>query len=160
MIGTIALNLLQETMGERERCMYCMDAHGTDIEHFWPKARYPARAFRWNNWLLSCTECGRIKGSKFPLSANSRPLLVDPCAEDPWQHLDFDTDTGNLMAKYDTALSAPSPKGVETVKALELNQREALAAGYLLTHERLKVIVEEAVSEFKCNTPDEVQGQH
>ncbi len=32
--------------GERERCMYCLDSHGTDIEHFWPKACYASRLFR------------------------------------------------------------------------------------------------------------------
>lgn len=145
LLGTTALKLLQGAMGKRERCMYCLDAHGTDIEHFWPKARYPARAFTWANWLLCCTECGRIKGSKFPLAGSGRPLLVNPCAEDPWQHLDFDADTGNLMARYDNASGAPSPKGLATVQALELDQREALSEGYRRTHRRLTDVVENAL---------------
>ena len=28
------LAALKRMMGERERCMYCLDSHGTDIEHF------------------------------------------------------------------------------------------------------------------------------
>ena len=32
-----ALGALQTMAGNRQRCMYCGDSHGTDIEHFWPK---------------------------------------------------------------------------------------------------------------------------
>jgi len=53
---------LQRMMGERERCMYCLDSHGADVEHFWPKTTYPERMFDWNNLLLCRTECGRMKG--------------------------------------------------------------------------------------------------
>ena len=31
-----ALGVLQTMAGNRQRCMYCGDSHGTDIEHFWP----------------------------------------------------------------------------------------------------------------------------
>ncbi|MCP4549322.1 MAG: hypothetical protein GY835_22950 [bacterium] len=34
--------------GARERCMFCEDSRGTDIEHFWPKKRYPEKSFRWS----------------------------------------------------------------------------------------------------------------
>jgi uncharacterized protein (TIGR02646 family) len=83
------LATLQRMMGERQRCMYCLDSHGTDIDHFWPKQTFPNSMFVWPNLLLSCAECGRFKGDSFPLS-NGQPLLIDPTAEDPWLHLDFD----------------------------------------------------------------------
>ena len=54
---------LQKTMGPRERCMYCVDSHGCDIEHFRPKVLYPKHAFRWTNLLLCCTECGVYAGT-------------------------------------------------------------------------------------------------
>ena len=53
-VGT-ALKTLQQMMGKRERCMYCVDSHGSDIEHFRPKARYTGRAFQWSNMLLFTT---------------------------------------------------------------------------------------------------------
>jgi hypothetical protein len=28
---------LKRMAGPRERCMYCVDSQGSDIEHFWPK---------------------------------------------------------------------------------------------------------------------------
>src|SRR5436853_78831 len=53
-----------------ERCMYCEDSHGTAIEHFWPKARYPDRAFDWLNYLIACSECNsNCKRDQFPLDA-------------------------------------------------------------------------------------------
>lgn len=142
-IGTV-LKTLQQMMGVRARCMYCVDSHGSDIEHFRPKARYPARAFQWSNMLLCCTECGRFKGSRFPME-NRRPLLIDPAAEDPWQHLDFDPDTGNLTARFDLASNNWSTKGANTVEVLRLDCREAMAAGYVSTYRRLTGILQAAL---------------
>jgi len=127
---------LRRMTGERERCMYCLDSHGSDIEHFRPKADYPKRMFRWRNLLLCCSECGRFKGNKFPLQGK-RPLLIDPSKEEPWRYLDFDPDTGNLSARFDLQAKAYCPKGEKTVEVLQLNWREALATGYRKTYRRL-----------------------
>lgn len=132
---------LKGMMGTRKRCMYCLDSHGTDIEHFWPKTPYPEKMFVWPNLLLCCTECGRFKGDRFPL-AEDQPLLVDPTAEDPWLHLDFDPVTGNVVARFDVRANDWSPKGLETVEVLQLDRREALAAGYRKTFLRLSALVE------------------
>jgi uncharacterized protein (TIGR02646 family) len=141
-----ALDVLQKMAGERQRCMYCGDSHGTDIEHFWPKKPHPERMFLWPNLLLCCTECGRFKGDDFPL-ANNLPLLVDPTAEDPWQYLDFDPATGNIVARFDIATNDWLAKGTETVKTLHLDCREALAASYQRSHRRLVALVESALRE-------------
>ncbi len=138
------LGTLRRMMGDRQRCMYCLDSHGTDIEHFWPKKPYPERLFVWPNLLLCCTECGRFKGHDFPLS-NGQPLLLDPTAENPWQHLDFDPPTGNIVAKFDSDRNDYSEKGSKTVKILHLDRREAMAAGYQKTFRRLVRMVEEAL---------------
>ena len=130
------LKTLQQMMGKRERCMYCVDSHGSDIEHFRPKAHFPGRMFQWANMLLCCTECGRFKGSQFPM-AKRRPMLIDPTAEDPWQHLDFDPDTGNLTARFDIHANDWSARGAKTVEVLRLDRREAMAAGYVCTYRRL-----------------------
>lgn len=143
-IGTV-LETLQQMMGVRERCMYCVDSHGSDIDHFRPKARFPASAFQWSNMLLCCTECGRFKGSQFP-TANRRPMLIDPTAEDPWQHLDFDPDTGNLTARFDVLANDWSAKGASTVEVLRLDRREAMATGYVSTYRRLVGILQAALA--------------
>jgi len=145
-----ALVVLETMAGNRHRCMYCGDSHGTDIDHFWPKRWHPERLFQWPNMLLCWTECGRFKGDDFPLAGNL-PLIVDPTAEDPWEYLDFDPATGNLVARFDLATNDWRAKGTETVKALHLDRREALAASYQQTHRRLKSRVEAALQE---PTPD------
>lgn len=138
-----ALQTLKAMAGERERCMYCEDSHGTDIEHFWPKAPYPERMFEWANFLLACAECNRFKGDSFPMN-NDTPLLIDPTAEDPWAHLDFSPETGNLTARYEKAHDRFSSKGEATVRTLRLNDREALSAAYQKTFRRLKKLIARA----------------
>jgi uncharacterized protein (TIGR02646 family) len=133
--------MLKRMIGERERCMYCLDSHGTDIEHFWPKAPYPDRMFQWPNMLLCCTECGRFKGDRFPLS-EGQPLLIDPTAEEPWQFLDFDPMTGNIVPRFDLDKGDWSAKGQATVGTLQMDRREALASGYRRTLHRLTARVE------------------
>ncbi|PKO60666.1 MAG: TIGR02646 family protein, partial [Betaproteobacteria bacterium HGW-Betaproteobacteria-18] len=135
---------LQTMMGPRQRCMYCLDSHGADIEHFRPKAVYPKRMYEWPNLLLCCTECGRFKGNKFPMSGR-HALLIDPTREDPWKHLDFDPVTGNISARFDLQLNDWSAKGAATVDVLKLDRREALSAGYLKTLRHLSDIVERAL---------------
>jgi len=147
------VTVLAAMTGRRERCMYCCDSHGTDIEHFWPKANYPDRMFRWPNLLLSCTECGRFKGTKFPVESGV-PQLVDPTAEDPWQYLDFDPVTGVVVARYDTTIDSESVRGAETVKVLQLDRREALNDGYLRTWRRLSAVLEAALRQSAPDADD------
>lgn len=136
-----ALQVLRQMMGPRERCMYCVDSHGCDIEHFRPKSSHPTHAFQWPNLLLCCPECGRFKGLQFP-TENGRPLLIDPSAEDPWQHLDFDPETGGLTARFDVQTNDWSRKGAKTVEVLRLDRREALGNVYKATFGRLCRIVQ------------------
>lgn len=55
--------------------------------------------------------------------------------------------TGNIVARYDTAIGDWKDKGTETVKHLQLDRREALAAGYQKTHRRIKAVVEQALQQ-------------
>ena len=84
----------------RQRCMYCLDSHGSDVDHFYPKSKYKLSAYSWRNFVINCTACGRLKGSNFPM-VGRRPLLINPWVDDPWKHLVFDPSTGNLSARFD-----------------------------------------------------------
>ncbi len=134
------LATLKVMMGAHERCMYCHDSHGADIEHFWPKRPYPEHMFQWPNMLLCCAECNRFKGDRFPLEQGA-PLLIDPTADNPWDYLDFDPTTGNIVARYELDHARWSPKGEQTVQILQLDRREALSAGYRRTYMRLSALV-------------------
>lgn len=144
------LSVLHAMAGNRQRCMYCSDSHGSDIEHFWPKTRYPERLFRWDNMLLCCTECGRFKGSQFPLKGE-QPLLLNPTEQDPWIDLDFDPATGNIVPSFDAATAQWSERGTATTKVLHLDRREAMAAGYIKTFRRLIHVVERALAQPELN---------
>src|SRR5512139_828552 len=76
-LKTVDLTLRRMT-GQRERCMYCWDSHGVDIEHYWPKTPYPDRAFIWTNLLSVCTGCNRYKSKTFPLDPAGAPLILNP----------------------------------------------------------------------------------
>ena len=60
----------------RQRCMYCEDSEGTDIEHFYPKATYPQYAFDWDNYLLAMAQVGEadylVTGDKADLLSLQR----------------------------------------------------------------------------------------
>lgn len=145
------LATLRQMVWPRERCMYCVDSHGADIEHFRPKARYSQSAFVWSNLLLCCTECGRFKGNQFPMSGR-RSLLINPSIEDPWLHLDFDPVTGNLTARFDLQMNNWSLKGSKTVELLRLDRREAMAVGYANTFKRLCAIVQTSLAAGAIDT--------
>ncbi len=98
----------------RGRCMYCEDSLGTDIEHFWPKAIYPERAFLWSNYLLACSHCNsNLKRTLFPLDTAGAPLLIDPTVDDPAQQLLLVPTTGEYRAI--------GPKGPASIAVFGLN---------------------------------------
>ncbi len=106
-----------------ERCMYCEDSEGTAIEHFWPKADYPERAFDWLNYLLACFRCNsNFKRDEFPLDVTGEPLPVNPVEEDPLDHVSFSPSTGLFQPL--------SPKGDPSIKVYGLN-RVTLSRGRL-----------------------------
>jgi uncharacterized protein (TIGR02646 family) len=105
--------VLEAMASGRARCMYCEDSLGTDIEHFYPKAKYPRKAFSWTNYLLACSHCNsNDKRDQFPFHAR-RPALIDPTADDPAKHLVFLPSTGEFRAL--------GPKGTKSIDVFGLN---------------------------------------
>lgn len=120
-----AFREIREVLGRMapgiERCMYCEDSHGTAIEHFWPRAHYPERAFDWLNYFIACSGCNsNHKRDQFPLDPTGQPLLVNPAEEDPLDHLSFSPSTGLYQPL--------SPKGAPSVQVFGLN-RSTLTRG-------------------------------
>jgi uncharacterized protein (TIGR02646 family) len=81
----------------QDKCAYCESkiAHVAypHIEHYRPKKKYPQYTFEWQNLLLACSICNgkAYKGEHFPLEDGdeNKPLLLNPCEDDPTQHLQF-----------------------------------------------------------------------
>ena len=111
----------------RERCMYCEDSAATDIEHFWPKSKYPERAFSWDNYLLACSGCNsNHKREKFPLDDSGAPLLINPTVDDPDEFLLLSVLTGKYRPR--THEGQESRKGRESIDVFGLG-RDILEKG-------------------------------
>lgn len=149
---------------QHDKCCFCESkvthvASG-DVEHFRPKAawRQNARsplvrpgyywlAYEWSNLLFCCEECNRrAKKNCFPLMnskkralchsdavSTERPLLIHPAEVDPEKYISFRQEYAYPVKN--------SRKGAETIKLLQLNDRESLVErrrDYLRDLETLK----------------------
>ncbi len=116
------LDALTEMAPGHERCMYCGDSQGTDIDHFDPKSRTPLRTFDWFNHLLACSYCNsNQKRSLFPTDGDGSPLLVDPTLRDPLDHLRLVLPLGRYRAR--------TPQGQACIDVFGLNSRPVLVKG-------------------------------
>lgn len=109
-------NTLRDMCSGLDRCMYCENSEGTDIEHFYPKSNYPERAYDWDNYLLACSGCNsNYKRDEFPVEGG-RPLLIDPTKQDPAEYLEFSPSTGQWQARRGCR------EGVESVRVFGLRR--------------------------------------
>jgi hypothetical protein len=98
-----------------QRCMYCGDSLGTDIDHFEPISEFPAGTFVWPNHLLACSFCNsNAKRDLFPRDGSGRPLLIDPTKDDPAEHLRLILRTGVYRPL--------TPMGTESIRVFGLNR--------------------------------------
>ncbi|GAA2969361.1 hypothetical protein GCM10020227_42380 [Streptomyces flavovirens] len=105
-----------------ERCMYCGDNQGSDIDHFEPLTAAPLRAFELTNHLLACAVCNsHHKRHVSPCDEDGRPLLIDPTIQDPLNHLHLVLGTGLYRGL--------TPQGESSIDVFGLNARGALAKG-------------------------------
>ncbi|MEU2248821.1 HNH endonuclease [Streptomyces sp. NPDC019224] len=118
-----------------QRCMYCGDSQGTDIDHFEPKSLAPVRTFEWLNHLLACAYCNsNQKRSRFPRAEDGSPLLLDPTLEDPLAHL-------RLVLPLCT-YKALTPQGEACIDVFGLNSRGVLVDGRRTAYGTAKQSVE------------------
>jgi len=106
------------------KCAYCESKiphiDYPHIEHYRPKSenKYPHLTFDWQNLLLACAKCNgkEHKGDQFPLEDDdeNKPLLLNPCEDDPAQHLYFE--------QVRLVPLAESKRGEQTIKLLGLNR--------------------------------------
>ena len=130
------------------KCAYC-ETRGDavaplTVTHYRPRSgalaadgvlspdHYSWLAYEWENLLLSCPTCERMKGQRFPVAgkraqprttgpalAAERPLLLDPRTDDPAEHLLFLND-GTVVNRTE--------RGLATIDTLGLNRAELVAA--------------------------------
>jgi len=122
------------------RCAFCGTGGGLDIHRFRPeqdavaedggtsRRHYWWLAYEWNNLYPACTHCREAQGAKFPteedrvragtterLNERERPLLLDPCDDDPEALLIY-SEEGEVASEDHRALV--------TVETFDLNRPE------------------------------------
>jgi uncharacterized protein (TIGR02646 family) len=129
------------------KCVFCettLDGDELAVVHYRPAGgaldlkggfapdHYWGLAYTWANLYSSCRECERHKGHRFPVrgtraSANplegrqlarENPLLLDPCADVPSDHLVF-RETGEERG----VVTSSTARGRQTIEVLGLNRR-------------------------------------
>jgi hypothetical protein len=100
-----------------QRCMYCGDNLGTDIDHFEPIGVAPIRTFEWLNHLLACSFCNsNQKRDSYPRDPSGNALLIDPTSEDPNRHLALILSNGEYRAL--------TPQGQASIDVFGLNRAD------------------------------------
>jgi tetratricopeptide (TPR) repeat protein len=108
--------------------------------------------FEWTNLYLMCSECYRMKGTRFPILGprakfgergeallTEQPLLLDPCVDNPQEHFFYDPE-GNV--------GSSTRQGQITIEVFGLNrhslieERKALLEHYRRIKKRILSLVE------------------
>src|ERR1051325_9409158 len=98
------------------------DGHTSPGHYWW-------LSWEWSNLYLACSTCIRTKGRRFPTAKKRRakagtfgvalleeePLMLDPCSDEPAEHLSFG-DTGEVEPEGGSA------RGSTTIGVLGLNR--------------------------------------
>lgn len=98
----------------------------TSRRHYW------WLAYEWDNLYLSCSRCSRAAGGRFPVEgrraksgstgkalASERPVLLDPCLDDP---------AGSLLFQSDGSIEPRDLRGAQTIETFGLNRPSLVSA--------------------------------
>lgn len=97
------------------QCVYCESGEASHLDHFWPKGKYPARAYDWKNYLWACAVCNsNHKRDQFPTDERGQPLLINPADDEPSDHLGFSSRTGQYVGL--------TLKGTESIRVFGLDR--------------------------------------
>jgi uncharacterized protein (TIGR02646 family) len=142
--AAVVIETLKRMAKASERCFYCADSRGADIDHFNPISVSVGTTFQWQNLLLVCTPCNRQKASKSPYIEGRRGL-VDPTRDVPWHHFVYVDSTGLLAPRFDRSGNEDFI-GSQTLNLLSVLNHDAIADGRKRAARRLRRAAEQAVA--------------
>ncbi len=91
--GNKAYKIYNKIFNSVDKCVYCnIESHKvSELDHFFPKALFPALSISVGNLLPSCTYCNKPKNAKFPLEDGT--ILLNPyydnCFDDIYKVLKY-----------------------------------------------------------------------
>lgn len=74
---------LTEMCSGAQRCAYCEDSCGDEVEHIKPKDAYPEVTFIWDNYLYACGQCNGRKNNHWAIYSDATGERVDIQKQDP-----------------------------------------------------------------------------
>ena len=130
-----------------QRCGYCEDSVGDEVEHIKPKDLYPEHVFVWENYLLACGRCNSGKSNRFSVISRGclidvtrcrnhptrkpragAPALVNPRDEDPLEFFDLEIpETFVFLPRIDLP-RIDEQRACYTIDVLKLNRDVLLEA--------------------------------
>ncbi len=114
------------------KCAYCEMRSELEIDHYIPKSAYPTKMFVWDNMLPACTACNtRYKKGAMQWGYDGKPVLLNPCVDDPLYYLDIiqmTTDqhrVGDIQPQNNLS-GFEHERATYTINKLGLKRRESL----------------------------------
>ena len=138
---------LREMCAGAQRCGYCEDSVGDEVEHIMPKDLYPERVFVWQNYLLACGRCNGGKSKKFAVIVGRRLVdvtrrrgapvrkprrgdsaLINPREENPLEYLVLELEDTFMYLSHEGLTITDERRADYTIEVLKLNRDVLLAA--------------------------------
>lgn len=63
------------------RCVYCQDNEGRELDHLRPRSLHPGLAWCWSNLIPACSTCGGADHK------GARDAILDPSASAGWREV-------------------------------------------------------------------------
>lgn len=143
-----------------QRCAYCEDSKGNQVEHIRPKDWYPGQVFDTGNYVMACGDCNAPKNNNFSVlpTGQTKPVelkrkkgqtilepplgedvLINPRVDDPFQFLKLnivtpDGNPGTFKFKEQGA-GWHRARAKYTIKLLRLNVRDELVEARAVAYE-------------------------
>ena len=124
-----------------QRCVYCEDSVGDEVEHIKPKDLYPEDVFRWPNYVYACGACNSRKNNKFAVITSAGyevvtrprgaaiepptpgdPAFINPRVENPQDLITMDLLETFLMLPKDDLEADQASRADFTIETLDLNR--------------------------------------
>ena len=146
-VFSVVRGKLNEMCSGAQRCNYCEDSAGDEVEHIKPKSLYPERVFVWDNYLLSCGQCNRNKSSRFSVIRQGRfvdvthrpgsarrksptgpPVIINPRTEDPLAFFQLEIENTFVFLPRNDVSEIAKKRASYTIQVLRLNRDVLLEA--------------------------------